>query len=87
LEKAQTLPDETARALLLGKVQELREKVSFRERHHVRENPILAVVRRDQQPWVEHIVCTLNYRTGKDALANAFAAWLDSNRAESFGDY
>lgn len=87
LEKAQTLPDESARALLLEKVQELQEKVSFRESHHVRENPIVAAVRGDQQPWIEHIVCTLNYRDGKDALVKAFQAWLESNRAESFGDY
>jgi hypothetical protein len=87
LEKAQTLADETARARLLEKVQELREKVAFRERHHVRENPILAAVRGDQLPWVEHIVCTLNYRNGKDALVDAFRAWLDSNRTESFDAY
>jgi hypothetical protein len=87
LEKAETLPDEAARALLLGKVQELREKVSFRELHHVCQNPILAAVRHDQQPWVEHIVCTLNYRDGKDALVYAFRAWLDSNRTGSFDAY
>jgi hypothetical protein len=87
LEKAQTLPDESARALLLEKVQELQEKVSFRERHHVRENPIVAAVRGDQQPWIEHIVCTLNYRDGKDALVKAFQAWLEFNRTKYFDDY
>ena len=78
IEKLQSLAEKTRKE---------REKVSFRERHHVRENPIVAAVRGDRQPWVEHIVCTLNYRDGKDALVNAFRAWLDSNRAESLDDY
>jgi hypothetical protein len=29
----------------------------------------------------------LNYRNGKDALVDAFRAWLDSNRTESFDAY
>ena len=47
----------------------------------------LASVRNDQTPWVEHIVCTLDYRSGKEALVKAFEAWLKENRAEVLRDY
>ena len=72
---------------LAGKTRKERKKVSFHKQHNVRENPVLAAVRGDQQPWVEHIVCTLNYRGGKDALVDAFGVWLDSNRTKYFDDY
>jgi hypothetical protein len=78
IEKLQSLAEKTRKE---------RESASFHKQHSIRKNPILAAVRGDQQPWVEHIVCTLNYRGGKDALVNAFGVWLDSNRTKYFDDY
>lgn len=78
IEKLQSLAEKTRKE---------REKVSFRKQHNVRENPVLAAVRGDQLPWIEHIVCTLDYRYGKDALVDAFRAWIEFNRTKYFGYY
>jgi hypothetical protein len=48
---------------------------------------VIVGVRDDQTPWIEHIVCTLNYRSGKEALVKAFGAWLGANRAEILGKH
>ena len=74
---------------VIEKLQSLAEKTERdkRFRHQLREYPTLAVVRDDRQPWVDHIICTLNYRTGKHALVDAFRAWLESTRTKSFDDY
>jgi hypothetical protein len=72
---------------LAEKTRKERDKVSFRKQHNIRENPMLPAVRGDQLPWVEHIVCTLDYRYGKDALVDAFRAWLEFNRTKYFDDY
>ena len=71
---------------LAEKTKTEREEVSSRKRN-IRENPVIAAVRSDQLPWVEHVICTLDYRYGKDALVDAFRARLESTRTKYFDDY
>lgn len=72
---------------VVNKLQELADDTAKKRRADWREKPVLASVQCDPLPNVEHIVFTLNYRGGKNALIKGFKLWLESNRADTLDTY
>ncbi len=68
-------------------LQELADETRKKGHRDWREKPVIASVHNDQLPDVEHIVVTINYRGGKDALIKGFKSWLETNRAEALGRF
>ena len=82
IEKLKKLARETREKRDTLRAAEQGKSLSERTNKDVlRDHSVIAAVRNDKMPWVEHIVCTLNYRSGKETLVEAFKAWLKANRA------
>jgi hypothetical protein len=85
IEKLKKLAEETKDKRKTLRAAQRAKSLSWIPNEDVLKNPEIAAVRSNQTPWIEHIICTVNYRSGKDALVNAFRIWLESNRTELLG--
>ena len=87
IEKLKKLAEETRDKRSTLRAAQRAKSLSWITNEDVLKNPEIAAVRSNQTPWIEDIVCTVNYRSGKDALVDAFRVWLESNRTELLGRY